>query len=191
MQLVHDLESALLSAPTQALFAADVRFGGHLPTNGSLAYRSAVPETGPAPHQIVADNLRRLMEYASDNPGRGWPSTKKGLERRIDDLQGTTGLTIVRSTIQRALAGKTAPGVDTLGAIAAAYDLSAWQLLVPDLDPEQPPVLFGVTLANALMTSLRTVARQHEAPKEPRKKRQKPRRPSPNAGHARTSKKTS
>lgn len=47
------------------------------------------------------------------------------------------------STIQRFLAGDTGPSLDNLEAVADALDLSLYQLLIPELNAENPQVVAG------------------------------------------------
>lgn len=44
-------------------------------------------------------------------------------------------------TIQRIKTAEVACAIDTLHAIARAFELEAWQLMVPGIDPRNPPVL--------------------------------------------------
>jgi hypothetical protein len=46
-----------------------------------------------------------------------------------------------QSTASRIKAQKTATGLDKIDMIARAFGLASWQLLVPGLDPENPPAL--------------------------------------------------
>lgn len=47
---------------------------------------------------------------------------------------------VAQATIGRILRRETAADLDTVDALARAYHLMAWQLLVPDLDPANPPI---------------------------------------------------
>lgn len=84
--------------------------------------------------QVLAANLAALM------------STRKGLAS-LNDVENEAmrkGHPIGRSTVDRAKKGKTAINLDNLEAIARAFDLEAWQLLVPSFNPTNPPVLRSI-----------------------------------------------
>ncbi len=78
------------------------------------------------PKTIIANNLRRLMEA---NP-------KLGTIKKIVEAGGGTN-----GTVGRMVKGSTSCGVDALAQVSAVFGMEAWQLLVPDLDPEHPPML--------------------------------------------------
>lgn len=65
---------------------------------------------------------------------------------RIDQMQGGTN-------------------VETLEAIAAKFDIQAWQLLIPDFDPKNPPMLVPVTPSERLLWEAVEAARR--ATKDP------------------------
>ena len=48
---------------------------------------------------------------------------------------------IGEGTIQRAKRGTASLTIDNLAAIAEVFGLQAWQMLTPDLDPNNPPQL--------------------------------------------------
>ena len=83
---------------------------------------------GNAPKQrdILARNLKALMSWEHG------PSSQSELKRRSGVSQATIG------RIDRKESDAT---IDTLALIARAYGLAAWQLLVPEFDPTNPPVL--------------------------------------------------
>ena len=74
--------------------------------------------------EIIAANLKALMIKNSHSEG---------------ELHRKTGLS--QSTIGRTLKGETATTVDTLDAIAKAFGLFAWQLLIENMDVTNPPLL--------------------------------------------------
>ncbi len=74
--------------------------------------------------EIIAFNLRKLMDKNKHSEG---------------DLHRKTGLS--QSTIGRTLKGETATTVDTLDALAKAYGLLSWQMMISDLDITNPPTL--------------------------------------------------
>lgn len=75
---------------------------------------------------VLAANLKRLM---ADHPDLG---TQAALSKRCR---------IAQSTVARILSANQAAQIDSLEALAKAFRLEPWQLLVPDLDPRQPPLL--------------------------------------------------
>lgn len=74
--------------------------------------------------EIIATNLKKLM--LKNGHSEGYLHTKTGLSQ---------------STIGRTLKGETATTVDTLDALAKAYGLLSWQMMIVDLDITNPPVL--------------------------------------------------
>lgn len=73
---------------------------------------------------VLAENLKRIIEQAGIST-RAWALSKK-LEPR---------------NIHRIIAGTQSPTLDLLSEIGAAVDMDSWQLLVPGLDPSNPPVV--------------------------------------------------
>lgn len=71
-------------------------------------------------------NLRSLMKVTHEY---GSPAK---LAKKI----GTS-----KSTVERIRNGSVACQIDTLEAIAAAFDLQPWQLLIDELEPNNPPML--------------------------------------------------
>lgn len=76
------------------------------------------------PRAVLASNLKALMAHGDTNQSQ--------LGKRAD---------IAQSTIGRILREKHAPDLDTLHALGQAFGLTPWQLLVPNLDPSNPPAL--------------------------------------------------
>lgn len=97
-----------------------------LPTSGALAH-----DWGVNTRETAAANLRELMAAARRRGDRDLASDKA--------LSAKTGLG--RPTIEGLRKGLRAVGIDTLEIVANAYDLQAWQMLVPGLDPENAPTL--------------------------------------------------
>ena len=67
------------------------------------------------------------------------------------------------ATIQRIQAQKTSVGLAIIDRIAEAFDLSAWQLLVPGFDPSNPPALQPVSakervLYEKIMSAAKAIA---------------------------------
>ena len=100
------------------------------------------------PKFTVAENLRRLLEHAREHGGRGGNMKSSGKLARLG-----------ASTIKRMLEAEVAVNLDTLDAVANAYGLQAWQLLVPDFDPAAPPMM-PTTLERALLVAMRPVIQE-------------------------------
>jgi transcriptional regulator with XRE-family HTH domain len=79
-----------------------------------------------SPQEVLGKNLAALMRRS---PALSSP---KKLAARIGSS---------KSTIERIRAGAVACQLDTLQLIAKAFELQPWQLLVPGLDPSNPPLL--------------------------------------------------
>jgi transcriptional regulator with XRE-family HTH domain len=78
---------------------------------------------------VLAENLKVLMEWSARKGGIG---TQQG-------LAAASG--IGQSSASRILKGEQSVSMNMLESIAAAYGLRGWQLLVPNLDPSNPPVM--------------------------------------------------
>lgn len=91
----------------------------------------------PNPRKVLADNLRRIIGPDS-NPTR-WAT-----EHRIQ-----------KKPVQRMLTGNHSTTVDTIEMVAKAADLTPWQLLVPNLDPQNPPVFMMTKAEHGLYAKLR------------------------------------
>jgi hypothetical protein len=76
--------------------------------------------------EVVAQNLRRLMDDHVEL------RTQSALARRSKVPQRTIG---------RIVNKEVTPSLDVLEDLAKPFDLQPWQLLVPNLDPKNPPVL--------------------------------------------------
>lgn len=79
---------------------------------------------------VVAGNIARLM----DNPAA--PLTQGAVGKRSGLPQRTVG---------RLKNGSTAASLTTLEAISKGLEVDPWQLLIPDLDPKNLPVLVPTT----------------------------------------------
>jgi transcriptional regulator with XRE-family HTH domain len=75
---------------------------------------------------IVAENVAALMQA----------SRNCGTDAKLASRSG-----IGRGTVQRVRRAEVSVSVGNLAAIAAAYDLQPWQLLLENLDPTNPPAL--------------------------------------------------
>jgi transcriptional regulator with XRE-family HTH domain len=82
---------------------------------------------------IVAANVQTLMDYARDHDQPY--GEQKALAKRAK---------VAMSTVARIRKAEVGCSIDVLDAIARVYGLSAWQLMMPNLDPTNPPV-FCVT----------------------------------------------
>ena len=78
------------------------------------------------PHRTLAQNVKALMAH------REGPTTQGELHRRSGVAQATIG---------RVLKGDQTARVETVAMIARAYSLEPWQLLVPGMDPSNPPTI--------------------------------------------------
>lgn len=75
--------------------------------------------------KVIADNVRALMLYH-------WNEVNiSRLGREVKSQGGA----------QRVLSGKVSIGVDLLEKTARVFDLQPWHLLVPKLNPKNPPTL--------------------------------------------------
>lgn len=81
---------------------------------------------------ILAANLSRAMKL-------GGAKTRSQL-----GLKTASG--VAQATIGRILRAETDATIDTVQALARTLDLEAWHLLVPDLDPKNPPTMKKMTL---------------------------------------------
>ncbi|MCC7041086.1 MAG: helix-turn-helix transcriptional regulator [Burkholderiales bacterium] len=73
---------------------------------------------------VLQANLKAWMTYAADH------KMKTGSFLGLETASG-----ISRMTIKAIVKGESAPAVDTVHAIAQAFGLEAWQLLVPGIAP--------------------------------------------------------
>jgi transcriptional regulator with XRE-family HTH domain len=86
--------------------------------------------------KILAANLEQLQARHKDL--QSTPS----IERATAEMG--EGKKISKSVIQQVQKGKTPFNLDDLQTLAELFGLDAWQLLVPQIDPEHPPVLTSV-----------------------------------------------
>lgn len=97
--------------------------------------------------KIVGNNICTLMQYAADH-GAPYPHDK-ALAAKAK---------LAASTIARIKRGEVGASIDTLEVIAKAYKLSAWQLLIPKLDPAIPPVAVSSDTERALYWRIKSLA---------------------------------
>lgn len=86
--------------------------------------------------QILAANLAQLQAQHKDL------SSTPAIERATAELG--EGKRIGKTVIQQVQKCKTPFNLDDLQTLAELFGLDAWQLLVPQIDPEHPPVLTTV-----------------------------------------------
>lgn len=95
--------------------------------------------------KVLSENLLRLMRT-----GQSGEVSQAELGRRARVDQRNVG---------RIVSGDISTTVDTLGKLARAFDLDAWQLLVPGLDPSNPPINHITEDEKRLYERLREAAR--------------------------------
>jgi hypothetical protein len=100
-------------------------------TVGCLPYRSRMNER-PDPRRILWENVRALMQHH-------WQG--ENLTRLANEAGVGPG------TASRLKACETYPQINTIDAIAAVFDLAGWQLMVPGIEPSNPPVLLAASPA--------------------------------------------
>lgn len=87
-----------------------------------------VPENASAALTILADNLERLRaKHLSLNT-----QSAIGREAKVD-----------QKTVGRILNKAHEPQINIVAKLAKAFGLEPWQMLVPGLDPQRPPVLMS------------------------------------------------
>lgn len=104
------------------------------------------------PRVVLAINLRALMAS-----GRG-PRSQNGLREKAGVAQATIGRIL-------SARGENAR-IETVERLARAYGLEGWQLMIPGMDPANPPVLQPITKEErALYDRLKAVAKDlHKLP---------------------------
>lgn len=96
--------------------------------------------------EILADNLARLMEHHMRDE-----------VNRPRKLSTITGLSL--SSVQRVLSAKTGPSIDTIEAVASAFGLAPYQILIPGLNPAAPDEIESAhTRERKLFAQLRSKA---------------------------------
>jgi transcriptional regulator with XRE-family HTH domain len=76
--------------------------------------------------QVLSANLQRLMDEAKP------PITQMAVSK----VSG-----IPQRTISRIKRGEVSPTLNSIDGLAKAFGLLPWQLLVPEMDPRNPPLL--------------------------------------------------
>ena len=108
-----------------------------------FGYDFLMQRTQRCPEKVLAENLIRLMGN----------SIGLNSEAKVAKA-GKLG----QRTVNRAKNGKQVK-LESLKGLAAAFDLSPWQLLVPDLDPNNPPILAMTDDEKALYKRLQSAAK--------------------------------
>lgn len=102
--------------------------------------------------KVLAANLAHLL--ASHAEFKLSANKPKLLSERAD---------VSLSTVQRVLAGQVGASLDVIEQLAAVFDVSVYQLLLPNLDAENPQVVTGASAAERRWyATLRRAARADE-----------------------------
>jgi transcriptional regulator with XRE-family HTH domain len=107
------------------------------------------PEGREKPEVVLAANLSALMDFHGEN------QTAVAKRAKIPQQQ-----------VSRALRATHSVTLATLEALARGYELRAYQLLVPGLDPRNPQTLPVTVEERAFYARLQEVARQFAKPSE-------------------------
>lgn len=78
------------------------------------------------PKHVLAQNVTALMKYHYG---------KVNMSRLARDAKTAI------ANIQRCLDTTTSVGIDVIAQVASAFDLQPWQIIFPELDPNNPPIL--------------------------------------------------
>lgn len=105
---------------------------------------------------VIAENLESLKKWHTDH---GNTLTSARAIARAANLSKNT---VTQLLDPRKAVGERYPTVDTLEAVAAVFDLQAWQLLIPGIDPTNPPVLPVTAAERDLTERFKTLARELE-----------------------------
>lgn len=98
---------------------------------------------GKSPETILSDNIKRLMDAHISLNSEAKVAKAGGISQR---------------TVNRARNGLQVK-LDSLHGLAKAFGLSPWQLLVPALDPANPPILAMSKEEKALYSRLQAAAK--------------------------------
>ena len=94
---------------------------------------------------VLSKNLRTLMETSDGLRTQAALAKRCGIDQR---------------TVGRILNAEHSPQLKQIEAIAAAFGLQSWQLLVPGLDPKNPPVCELTAVEKELYDKLRGLVKQ-------------------------------
>jgi hypothetical protein len=111
--------------------------------------------------QIIAKNLTALIEHQRSIEG------PLATFQAIEDATARLGQKVGRSTVDRISKGTTPGVVDNLEAIAKAFKLQLWQLLIPGLVPGAAPVLRSADKQDRLSEEALEIALQLDSIRNP------------------------
>jgi len=106
---------------------------------------------GEPVQKVIAENVRALMDA-----GRNGLRTQQAIAKAAKDA----GFPIDQKSVSRVLKADSAPQVDTVQGIAAAYDIEPYQLMIPRLDPKNPQILRMLSPAEEAFYKLLEEARK-------------------------------
>ena len=89
--------------------------------------------------KVLAANMKAVFAFADRVPETRDRSTPERLCEWIDEQRW--GDRMGKTTVYKMLRGTGPVVIDQLELVARAFDLEAWHLLVPGLDPANPPYL--------------------------------------------------
>ena len=104
---------------------------------------NSMSKQGKTPEKVLSENLIRLMAH--------YPSLSS--EAKVAKAGGISQRTVNRA--RNAAQVK----LDSLQGLARAFGLAPWQLLIPELDPANPPLLAISKEERALYSRLQAAAR--------------------------------
>ncbi|WP_431512597.1 hypothetical protein [Variovorax sp. DAIF25] len=88
--------------------------------------------------KVLADNVKALMAARKAAGQRPWT-----IIQIVEEADGA-GTPVSKGVVERMTKAEVNTGVDHLDGVAKAFGIEAWQLLVPDLDAANPPMLTAV-----------------------------------------------
>lgn len=97
------------------------------------------------PNQILWENVSALMEHSYG---------RENLTRLANDSGCGPG------TMTRIKNQQTSVGLDVLSKLAKVFSLSEWQLLTPNLDPKNPPVVWMTAAERDLYARLKGIVEE-------------------------------
>lgn len=130
------------------MFAAKVGARRKEQSEGTLNLADYGIATMPA-RNVLAENLKALMAASTDC--KSMPALERATALR--------GNKVGKSTIDRAIKGEANLTIDNLEVIAKVFGVDPWQLLVPGMQPKNPPVLRTIGAAEeAVYARMRELA---------------------------------
>ena len=90
---------------------------------------------------IARDNLQRCFQMAKRDQRLSDRTNANLLAKHIAEHREHYGDTVSKSHIYRTAKGEGPVGTDVLHVIAKAYGLQAWHMLMPGMQPANPPVV--------------------------------------------------